>query len=247
LAFIFIVATGVTVFWFTKTRADSQFCIIGEPVPVYWNILVDKTDVYTKRHIDQLQAAMKDARGRVKVKQRLSVFVMDKTYPKSPKKRFAPRFDLCHPGRGADTSPVKGNPPRVEKRFQKEYESTLNDVMNDLEKIEKADRSPILDAILRVASRSEFQLSLRRHIFVVSDMLEHAPGGYSHYHTPVGEFGLGMPDRFQKMDAKLLDNVVVHIAYLKRPDRIGRQGASHKSFWRTYLSDLGATVYFEHY
>jgi hypothetical protein len=107
----------------------------------------------------------------------------------------------------------------------------------------EAPESPIMEAIQATALRT-FNLlkhqSLRKRLFVVSDLLQHVPGRLNHYVSIPDFDAFRKAPYFAEVQADL-QSVEVTLLYLVRPTA-PQPWPAHRRFWEQYFQVQGATV-----
>lgn len=147
----------------------ATLCLVGEK-PAHAVMVIDKTDLYTPEQTERIRRRVLDARDRLAIGQRLSLYELDQRGELEET-----QFSLCNPGRGEQINPLYRNPARVEARYQALFEDPLQDVLGDLVEPKNAPASPIIEALARLATEEAFDPSTPgRDIILVSDMLQNS-------------------------------------------------------------------------
>jgi hypothetical protein len=74
---------------------------------------------------------------------------------------------------------------------------------------------------------------------IVSDLLQHEAGNYSHY-QPGDPWGRFIRTALAKKVEADLAGMVIRIDYLRRPEAIQYQNEAHRKFWERWLMKQGA-------
>lgn len=155
---------------------------------------------------------------------------------------------ICRPQNIAECDP-KTAPKAcrgVEEAYARQFtERILLAVGGFLERQRERSVSPIMEAIKDISTLTEFrQISPgSKSLYVVSDMLQHTPGVYSHYRRTIGSDELarlqGQP--FYTKQRPDLAGVNVEILYILRRRNRAAQTSLHKSFWHEYFRAANAS------
>ena len=158
----------------------------------------------------------------------------------------SPIISMCRPPMRSECDPKTA--PRACKGVQEAYERTfeapiVEQVGEFLSHQRERNVSPIIEAIKDVSLLTEFSAIDRdrppyiRSLYVVSDMLQHAPDIYSHYGrvTSVTEFDDLERTVYYNRHKPDLRDVSVEVLYLLRRKYRTLQTSAHKAFWRAYF------------
>ena len=106
----------------------------------------------------------------------------------------------------------------------------------------KQDASPIMEAVMDISLLTEYEGHQgQRSLHLVSDMLQHTPGVYSHHRVvPEGEFAAVAHVPFVRDHTPQLEDATVEILYILRRQYRKNQTANHRSFWTAYFEASGA-------
>jgi hypothetical protein len=201
-------------------------------------VIVDATDPFAPDQAQRLRAAIDEERRALPKNGKLTVTLVTSEKPFEPTNVIS----LCNPGSADDANPLISNPRQIEEFWRERFADPINEVTNRLLKIPTALSSPILQTIAAVSWRVDFDSRIPgRHLRIISDMLQHEPGGYSHYRLgdPQVPFAkTGLATEVQTAD---LTGVTVKIDYLRRPEALQFQTDAQKSFWQQWFKDRGAS------
>jgi hypothetical protein len=160
----------------------------------------------------------------------------------SPKAPFEPEeiISLCNPGSATDADPLFSNPKQIEDFWRRAFATPIDAAVSRLLNLPAGSRSPILETITAATWRYDFDTQVpHRQMRIVSDLLQHETGSYSHYQS-------GDPwNRFlrttlaKKVEADLA-GTVIRVDYLRRPEAIQYQNQAHRKFWEQWLTKQGA-------
>lgn len=205
----------------------DTLCLVGEK-PAHTVLVIDKTDLYTPAQTEAIRQLVLQARDRLAIGQRLSLYELDARgeLEETP-------FSLCNPGRGEQINPLYRNPSRVEARYQALFEDPLQDVLADLVEPRNAPASPIIEALARLAREDAFDATTPgRDIILVSDMLQNS-ALFSVYGAAqaVTEFAFH------------LGGVAIEIHLIPREGWEGQQAGIIQAYWSEVFRHLGMRDY----
>ena len=156
---------------------------------------------------------------------------------------------LRRPRRGTECNSLTENCVRIERIYQREFVEKLRARLSDFLSGQGCkDTSPIIEALRRLSRLSEYKHKRipdgSKSLYVVSDMLQHTPGAYSHYGRPKCTIGpnefarLQKTPFYRKFQADLSGwNVAVFYILRNGLQEVGcdPQDENHKRFWRNYF------------
>ena len=155
---------------------------------------------------------------------------------------------VCRPQNRAKCDPRKA--PKAcrgrEEAYARQFtERILAAVDGFLERQRAHPSSPIMEAVKNVSTLSEFRQMPpgKKRLYVVSDMLQHTPGVYSHYRRTIGndEFAQLQEQTFYIEHRPDLAGVSVEILYILRRKNQATQTSLHKLFWHEYFQAAEAS------
>jgi hypothetical protein len=237
LSVIFVgTVLGFNLFHRAPAVDKDTLCRKDVPLEYHTVLIIDATDPFTHDQAARLRASVADERAALPKFGKITLLFI------SPKAPFEPEtiISLCNPGSGTDADPLLSNPTQIEEFWQRKFANPIDTAVNRLLVLPSAPRSPILETITAASWRYDFDARVPyRHLRIISDLLQHEPGGYSHYQS-------GDPwPRFirtalaKKVEADLT-GVTVRIDYLRRPQAIQYQNETHRKFWERWLKERGA-------
>ncbi|WP_270374784.1 MULTISPECIES: hypothetical protein [Marinicauda] len=211
----------------------ETLCLAGEQ-PAHTVVVIDKTDLYSPRQAELILARILEARDRLAIGERLSLFELDERGELEDS-----NFSLCNPGRGAQINPLYRNPTRVEARYQALFERPLQSVLTDLVEPKNAPRSPIIEALARLAQNPDFDRTTPgRDIVLVSDMLQN-----SELFSVYGNARLPDPRlvaaEIEREYGEVLAGVRVHIHLIPRDGWESQQAGGIQTYWQEIFRSLG--------
>jgi hypothetical protein len=211
----------------------------------------------TKRPPSQIAVLILDVSSRFSEPQRLQIqnqlarlrdsiprlaLVEVYTVDKLGRRVTTPIDHLCNPGTGAELNQIYQNPQLARKKWEGFAAKLRADIDGEI-KSPPHRTSPIFEAIqataLRTFGRPEYD-KLPKHLVIVSDLLQHVPGGLSMYKDvpPFDKFK--NTDYFARVRTDLKD-VSVLVYYLVRPG-VKEQDPKHLEFWEQYFKFQGAEM-----
>ncbi|XBQ16136.1 MAG: hypothetical protein ABL308_14430 [Oceanicaulis sp.] len=167
----------------------DTLCLAGD-TPPHMALVIDKTDFYTPEQAEEIEALVLDARDRLRISEKLSLYELDARGELINTNGFA----LCNPGRGEQINPLYRNPQRVEARYQALFEAPLQDALADLVEPKESPASPIVEALARLAVEDDFDRDTPgRTVILVSDMLQNSRL-FTVYGRARGDLATRLPD-----------------------------------------------------
>ena len=216
-----------------------------------------KTLCPTKRPPSQIMVILLDVSSRFSEPQRLQIqnqlarlrdsvprFGLVEVYTVARLRRrlTEPVNHLCNPGTGAELNQMYQNPQLAKKKWDGFAAQLRKDINKQIEAKPLA-TSPIFEAIqataLRTFGKPEYD-GLPKRLVIISDLMQHVPGGLSMYKAvpPFDEFK--NTDYFARVRSDL-SGVTVLLYYLVRP-KVEEQGPKHIAFWENYFRFEGAKM-----
>jgi hypothetical protein len=149
---------------------------------------------------------------------------------------------LCNPGTGAELNQMYQNPQLARKKWEGFATKLRADIDRQISS-KPLKTSPIFEAIqstaLRTFGKPEYD-GLPKRLVIVSDMLQHVPGGLSMYAGVPSFDSFKNSDYFARVRSDLR-GVSVLIYYLVRP-KVEAQDWKHIAFWGDYFQFEGAKM-----
>lgn len=223
---------------------DPQtLCLAGEK-PAHTVLVLDKTDLYTPEQAERIRLRILEARDRLAIGQRLSLYALDQRgeLEETP-------FSLCNPGRGEQINPLYRNPSRVEMRYQALFEDPLQDALRDLVEPKDAPASPIIEALARLAQEEAFDPATPgRDIVLVSDMLQNS-ALFSVYGAARYDLTGSLPDprrvagEIRRIYGDGLAGVTIEIHLIPRAGWEDQQAGIIPAYWSEVFGHLGMRDY----
>jgi hypothetical protein len=200
-------------------------------------VIVDKTDRFTGPQSQFLRVEIIRLRDRMKIFEKLSVYVLSETNYVAAK----PVFELCNPGSGEDANALYQNPRKLKRRFDERFGCPLDEVINALLEGERWKTSPVMEMVKNVAFAEQIsEKQSGTKLILISDMLENTPA-YSHYRDPINFGRFKRSEQYRRV-ATPLPNVDIQIIYFFRKGQRRLQNARHIVFWERYFQSLGAST-----
>ncbi len=243
-----LVAGAGTTFYLVQRDAGQPYdaitlCPIGVPLPGHTAVILDKTDNYTAEQSRLIENVIARTRNRLEVGERFSIFELDAVGEFDPRGELS----LCNPGRGNQVNPLFRNPQQIEERYRALFDEPLQAILGDLVEPKTAPKSPVLEALARLAQTEAFGAGVdNRRVVLVSDMLQN-----SDLFTAYGGGG-ALPDSVPPADAlseavvrrfgTALDGVALEIRLIPRPGFGDLQRGALKDYWNAVFADLGVTA-----
>jgi hypothetical protein len=217
-----------------------------------------KTLCPTKRPPSQIMVILLDVSSRFSEPQRLQIqnqlarlrdsiprfgLVQVYTVDRLRRRRLTePVNHLCNPGTGAELNQMYQNPQLAKKKWDGFAAKLRSDIDKQIGSKPQA-TSPIFEAIqataLRTFGKPEYD-GLPKRLVIISDLLQHVPGGLSMYKEVPPFDAFKNTDYFARVRSDLT-GVSVLLYYLVRP-KIEEQGPKHIAFWEDYFRFEGAKM-----
>lgn len=242
---VVVVLVGI-VAWSISTREEEV--LVGQDmcpkdrnrVPGYAMVLLDLSEPLIGGNAEEFKRKLLDIGGSLDRYGKLVVFDIhdrDRTI-----------ISMCRPQRREECDPKTA--PRACKGVQEEYERTfeepiLSRIGEFLSRQSERPSSPIIESVADVALLTEFVETPpgKKTLYIVSDMLQHTPGVYSHHRrsaVTADEFENLSQQSYYLAHKPNLQGVSVRILYLLRGKYRHLQSYAHKAFWKVYFTSGGA-------
>ncbi len=225
--------------WSPRLHPET-LCRTDEPLKTHTVVLVDRTDSVSAAQAEYLLEDVRTLGPELAKGAMLSVIPIEDTGMHVGE----PVFSLCSPGKAEDYWFVTHNVRKMQRRFEREFEKPLAEVLDQFRTASTAPRSPILETIRAVSRRPDFSSEVpHRRLVIISDMLENVDE-FSHYAHPYSFDTVRHNGYYASVQADLA-GVEVRVLYVDRPGQHRHQGPRHVQFWRDYFRDSGAVPRFE--
>ena len=201
-------------------------------------ILLDVSDQFSEPQRIQVQSHLTRIRDSIPRFGLVEVYTVDRL----GRRVTEHSTHMCNPGAGDDLSQIYQNPALARKKWQGFAAKLTSDIDRQIS-APRMKTSPIFEAIqatgLRTFGKPEYD-GLPKHLVIVSDLMQHVPGGLSMYQeVPSFEQFKNTP-YFSPIRGDL-QGVSVLIYYLVRSNA-PKQSPEHLGFWRDYFRFQGATI-----
>jgi hypothetical protein len=216
----------------------NSLCPTKRPPSEIMVLLLDVSSRFSEPQRLQLQNQLARLRDSIPRLGLVEVYTVDKLRRRVTK----PVNHLCNPGTGAELNQIYQNPQLARKKWEGFAAKLRADIDGEI-KSPPHKTSPIFEAIqataLRTFGKPEYD-GLPKHLVIVSDLLQHVPGGLSMYKDvpPFDKFK--NTDYFARVRADL-KGVSVLVYYLVRPG-VKEQDRKHLEFWEAYFHFQGAEM-----
>ncbi len=242
LLLVFLIGTGIT--FFVKGEAGLvptdpvSLCPTKRPPSEIVVILLDVSDQFSdpqRLQVHHYLARIRDSIPRFGL---VEVYTVDRLG-----RRVTEHVThLCNPGAGDDLSQIYQNPELARKKWQGFADKLRSDIDEQISARRMA-TSPIFEAIqataLRTFGKPEYD-GLPKHLVIVSDLMQHVPGGLSMYQRVPAFEEFKNSSYFSRVRADL-NGVSVFLGYLVRSNA-PKQTPGHLGFWREYFRFQGAEI-----
>lgn len=157
----------------------TTLCPTKRPPSEIMVILLDVSDRFSEPQRLQIQNQMARLRDSIPRFGMVEVYTVDRLR----RRVTEPVSHLCNPGTGADLNKIYQNPQLAKKKWDGFATKLRVDIDHQIEK-PAHQTSPIFEAIqataLRTFGKPEYD-GLPKRLVIVSDLLQHVPGGLSMY------------------------------------------------------------------
>lgn len=192
-------------------------------------VLVDSTDRLQPRHRRKLRAVLAQERARLAQFDRLTVMRISARRPQEP----SILFSKCLPRPPEQANPLFENARMTQQRWDESFAQALDGALRTAASGGPGAASPIIAGVRAVAADPEFGPEVaRRRLVLVSDLLEHAPNGFSLY-VPEANYAAWRERTYSGPPA--LTGVEVRIVPLDRPEFARLQSTALTDFWPAFF------------
>ncbi|MGH7510512.1 MAG: hypothetical protein ACREMZ_13725 [Gemmatimonadales bacterium] len=216
----------------------ATLCPTERPLSEIVVILMDVSDKFSEPQRLQIQNHLARLRDSIPRFGLIEVYTVDRLR----RRVTEPVSHFCNPGTGEDLNRIYQNPELARKRWDGFATKLTADIDRQISAPELS-TSPIFEAIqataLRTFGNPEYD-GLPKRLVIVSDLLQHVPGGLSMYQGVPSFESFESTPYFSRVRADLA-GVSVLVYYLARPE-VPEQDRRHIAFWDAYFQSQGATV-----
>lgn len=242
ITLIVLICVGLWFGYSESIAVDADtLCRTDQSPPTVQVLLIDITDKLSSGERRQILNEVERIRADVPRFGLIAVYVVGRVRSDSTDSRLT----LCNPGKGTEFNSIYQNPKLAEKRWGVDFRDRLDQVLQEVVAEDESDQSLIMEAIRDISIDLLTSPALdgsEKNLAVFSDLLQHAPGRYSHYKSPLLPLNDFRSTKYFAEVSTDLRNVNVQLFYIARPRTEHLQSNSHVKFWAAYLSELGARV-----
>lgn len=241
---IAVTLLGVGTAFYLKSQSaavptdPATLCPTKRPPSAVAVILLDVSDKFSEPQRIQIQNQLARLRDSIPRFGLVEVYTVDRLR----RRVTEPVVHVCNPGTGADLSRIYQNPELARKKWDGFAARLTSDIDRQIS-APALSTSPIFEAIqstaLKTFGNPEYD-GLPKRLVIVSDLLQHVPGGLSMY-DGVPSFGAFQKTPYFSRVRSDLGDVSVLVFYLARPGVV-EQNREHIVFWDRYFQSQGATV-----
>jgi hypothetical protein len=199
-------------------------------------ILFDRTDPINDKQKLYLQNKLDSFRGTTQKYEEVDTYALEDQGDGVVK----PILRICDPGRGTDVSSLTGNPRLLYERWERQFDTPLRDMLENLQQGGGSKTSAIFEAIQSVSLQS-FQSSklsadTPRKLILISDLVQFTKS-LDFYKGDLNYQTFQLSNEARRLHTNLND-VGVEILFIPRarPDRINRL----VSLWTNWFVNQGA-------
>ncbi|MDD5493748.1 MAG: hypothetical protein PHG36_03645 [Dehalococcoidia bacterium] len=233
-----IVIAGVGTYFYRKSNAlgldKKTFCPESGATSVT-ALLIDATDSLSIQQKKAFSDEFQILRDSIPLHGRLDLYFIHSTQSSL----LQPIVSLCNPGHGDEINPLVGNPPHVERTWQKGFGQPLEREISQLLDASPENKSPILESIQSVVLTSLSEPTVRnkpKKLIVVSDLMQHT-SNLSLYRGTVNAEALIKNRSFDRIKSDLRD-IDISVWMLARENALGR--AKLADFWQRVFAEQGS-------
>lgn len=230
-----LVGLAAAAFLVRPPPTDEQtLCRRDAALAAHTIVLVDATDRLEPRHRRKLRAVLTQERARLAQYDRLTVMRLNVRRPQEP----TVLFSKCLPRAPDQINPLFENARIAEARWDESFADALDRALRSAGAGAGARASPILAGLRAAAADPDFGNEIaRRRLVLVSDLLEHDPGGFSMYAADAAfpAWRAGSPQGAPDLTA-----VDIRLVPLDRPEHVERQSTALQAFWPAYFEAANA-------
>ena len=230
------IAVGVALVGRTPPTDPATDCLLGATPTAHTLVLIDATDRLAARHKRRLETAVAQEIARLAPGDRFTLLRLDDGDAREPTRLFS----RCHPGDGSTVNALIANPSQARARFEQRFQEPLTEALKAAVSRRDGALSPIVEAMAAAARDPDLDPATpRRRLVLVSDLLEHHPGGFSLLRPgpALAAFDASPEGPRARLD---LSGVAVRLVVVDWPDRADAQRNAVEVFWRPLLSRAGA-------
>lgn len=228
----------------------ETLCALEGRPPAHTVVLIDKTDGYSCEQAGSIHKVVERTSEDLARGERISVSELDESgrYGRTSQRALS----LCSPGSGRDANPLFNNPQQMRERYEELFGGPLDQALANLAAPRSpAPRSPILEAVVRLAQTESFNADQPgRKIVIVSDMLQYSDAGrvdlFNVY--PRSRFSVdALPDPYDVAETALdefgadLTGVDVEVRLIPRVGWEDVQRSTLRDYWEDVFTELGAS------
>ncbi len=224
----------------TPDYDEQTLCVLGEGIPPHTAVLLDKTDNYSRRQADRIASLVRRTSNDLEVGERFTLFELDERGRMDEDGAFS----MCNPGRGDQTNALYRNPRIVQERYAEQFEGPLNEIMDGLISPREAPRSPVVEAIARLAQTEAFGPDApERRVVVISDMLQNSDtfsiyGGGGSLPANIAS-PVEVAEAIERQFGRRYRGVEVEVRLIPRERYEDLQRGALRDYWETLFSELG--------
>jgi hypothetical protein len=235
---------GIGTWFYLKSQSaavhtdPATLCPIDRPPTEVSVVLLDVSDKFSEPQRIQIQNHLSRLRDSIPRFGLVEVYTVDRFR----RRVTEPVVHVCNPGTGADLSRIYQNPELAEKKWDGFAAKLTSDIDRQIA-APAVSTSPIFEAVqstaLRTFGNPKYD-GLPKRLVIVSDLLQHVPGGLSMYEGVPSFNAFQRTPYFSRVRSDLRD-VSVLVFYLARP-QVANQDRKHIAFWDKYFEAQGATM-----
>ena len=238
------IGLGIIYFYAQKHAVEistENLCPDSGNIPEVAAVLLDVTDQTSPAEQVQIRQTLDE------IKEALPRFGRLRLYVLSHDLRFGQEavVDLCNPGTGENLSVLYQNPTLAKNRWKERFSDVLDQALESASARAPSEKSEILEAIRSISIEylsDPANRSKARSLFVISDFLQHVPGGFTQYRTDQASAEQFLSSQYARSVAMDLRGINIELFYIDRPQYARYQTSEHIKFWATTFKEFGGHI-----
>lgn len=236
---------------------DAHLCELGKPLPAHYVVLADPTDPFSPAEANAVRTTIGRYKETMKPGERLTVLAI---MPDSASLRLQEFFSRCRLDEGRQANELYVNKARLQSRYREQFERPLDEAIEALTTVGRAQTSPVLETLYKISTLPAFepQGTQRRALLIISDLLESsqelnqyqlykkAPQqrkkGPQHSVPPYSWADVQQSPQVRGMQGRFA-GVEVHVLLRTTMDTRPYQHEAHRQFWTTFFQTAGVASY----
>ena len=221
-------------------------CIAGTSPTQHTVFLVDRSDDFSDRQIDDLREVLVRTFQELEVNELLSIYSIGGDVPSIPKALA----QFCRPPLRSGEANVQSTDGFLARRYKKFFAENVDPILDKLTTPLSSEESPLLEWIVAISETRDFASNNleNRRMVIFSDMVHYVPQEGFQYCTVFPSFDSFQRDRYFSRVSADLSGVRITIFNVRRitggPCVVGpqRNMRALENFWFDYFDYAGARM-----